>query len=107
MADRLPQQLGETVLQATYYAASGGGDRVRPGSILHVKNGNAATVTITMITPGTVDTDLAIADRTRTVTNATEGFLTVPRDQAYRDAAGMVALTWSVTSTVTFAVLTN
>jgi hypothetical protein len=108
MADRMPQTISETVLQATYHAPSGGaGDRVRPGSVLHVKNANAASVVITMVTPGTVDADLAIADRTRTVTNGTEAFLTVPKDRAYRDADGLVQLTWSVTSSVTFASLSR
>jgi hypothetical protein len=107
MADRSPQALGETVLNATYYAASGGGDRVRPGNILHIKNANASPTVLTMVTPGTVDGDLAIADRTRTVTNGTEAFIKVPRDTSYRDADGMVALSWSVTATVTFAVLAD
>jgi len=107
MADRTPQNFTETVLAPTYYAASGGGDRVYPGNVLHVKNGNAASVVITMVTPATVDGDLAVADRTRTVTNGTDAFVVVPRDPAYRDADNMVALSWSVTSSVTFAVLAH
>ncbi len=107
MADRGPQTFTETVMQATYYSASPGGDRVRPGNVLHVKNGNAAPVVITMVTPAVVDKDLAVADRTRTVTNGTEAFLGVPTDQACRDADKMVALSWSVTSSVTFAVLSR
>lgn len=107
MADRNAQSFTETVLQATYYAASAGGDRVRPGAVLHIKNGNAASTVLTMVTPATVDGDLAVADRTRTITNGTEVFLAVPKDQAYRDADGMVALTWSVTASVTFAVLSR
>lgn len=51
MADRGPQTFTETPLLATYYSASAGGDRVYPGSVLHVKNANAATVTLTMVTP--------------------------------------------------------
>jgi hypothetical protein len=107
MADRSPQTFTETVLQPTYHAASsGGGDRVRPGNILHIKNANAAPVTVTFVTPGTIDTDLAVADRTRgPIANGADGFLVVPRDQAYRDADGMVQVTWSVNASVTFAVL--
>jgi hypothetical protein len=108
MADRSPQTISTTPLVATYNAATSGGtgDRVPPGVTLHVKNANAATVTITMVTPGTVDTDLAVADRTRTVTNGTEAFLKIPTNAAYHDVDGMVQMTWSVTSSVTFAVLT-
>lgn len=105
MADRGSQNLTETVLVATYNTASAGGDRVRPGSILHIKNANASPTVLTMVTPGTVDGDLAIADRTRTITNGTEAFLVVPKNTVYQDADRMVALTWSVTATVTFAVL--
>jgi hypothetical protein len=107
MADRSPQTFTETVTAATYHAASGGGDRVRPGVVLHVKNANAAPTVLTMVTPATVDGDLAVADRTRTFPNATENFMVVPKDHAYRDGDGMVALSWSVTATVTFAVLSR
>lgn len=107
MADRSPQTFTEAVLLPTYHAASGGGDRVRPGVVLHIKNANVANTVLTMATPGTVDGDLAIADRTRTITAGTEPFLVVPKDQAYRDGDGMVALSWSVTATVTFAVLSR
>jgi hypothetical protein len=77
MADRSPQTISTTPLVATYVAPTSGGtgDRVSPGVTLHVKNANAATVTITMVTPGTVDTDLAVADRTRTVTLASRSSL--------------------------------
>jgi hypothetical protein len=109
MADRSAQAFTETVLAPTYYPPTSGGtgDRVRPGNVLHVKNANAAPTVITMVTPGTVDRDLAIADRSRTVPNGTEGFLVIPKDQAYRDADGMVQITWSVTASVTFAVLSR
>jgi hypothetical protein len=107
MADRSPQVFTETVLNATYHSASAGGDRVNPGVVLHIKNANAAPCVLTMVTPGVADGDLAIADRTRTVTNGTEAFLVVPKNQVYRDVDNMVALTWSVTSSVTFAVLSR
>lgn len=107
MADRSAQVFSESKLTATYYAASAGGDRARPGDILHIKNANASPSTLTFVTPGTVDGDLAIADRAVTITNATEPFIKVPKNQAYRDADGWVAMTWSVTASVTFAVLSD
>lgn len=109
MADRNPQTLAETILQPTYYpATSGAGDRVQPGSMLHIKNGNASAVTITFVTPGTVDGDLAIADRTRgPLAAGADGFIVVPRDPAYRDVDKLVQVTWSVTATVTFAVMSK
>lgn len=109
MADRSPQNLGETLLTPTYYpATAGAGDRVQPGAILHIKNANAAALTITFVTPGTVDVDLAIADRTRGPIGAgTDAFITVPKDPAYRDVDRLVQITWSVTSSVTFATMSK
>lgn len=107
MADRSPQAFSESPLQATYYAASPGGDRARAGNVLHIKNANVAATVLTMATPATVDVDLAVADRTRSIGAGTEVFLVVPKDQAYRDADNMVGLGWSVTSSVTFAVLSR
>lgn len=107
MADRSPQVFSEQKLTATYYTASAGGDRVRPGQILHIKNANAAPTVLTFVTPGTVDGDLAVADRTNSITNSTEVFIKTPRNQAFRDADGMVPLSWSVTASVTFAVLSD
>lgn len=107
MADRSPQVFSEAKLTATYYAASAGGDRVRPGQILHIKNANAAPTVLTFVTPGVVDGDLAVADRTNSITNATEVFIKTPKNQAFRDTDGMVPMTWSITATVTFAVLAD
>jgi hypothetical protein len=107
MADRSPQNLTETPLLATYNAASAGGDRVYPGSVLHVKNGNGSDTVLTLVTPAVVDNTLAVADRTYTITAGTQPFLVVPRNEAYRDADGLVAITWSVTASVTFAALSR
>ena len=96
-------------LNATYSAASGGGDRVSPGCTVHVKNGNASALTVTMVTPGTVD-GLAIADVTSNSIAATTGmaFFKIPLSSAYIDPAdGLVGLSWSVTSSVTFAAVSN
>lgn len=107
MTDRSPQAFTETALVATYYAAASTGDRVRPGSVLHIKNANVAATVLTMATPAVVDGDLAIADRTRSIAATSEAFLAVPKGTEYRDADGMVGLAWSVTATVTYAVLSR
>lgn len=94
-------------LAATYNAASAGGDRFAPGSIVHIKNTNAAILTATLDVIFVVDGNLVVADRTLTVPATTgERFWRVPNNEVYRDPAdGLVKATWSVTSGVTFAVI--
>jgi hypothetical protein len=108
MATYSPQAPDDHGLAANYNAAAGGGDRVPPGVLLHIKNTNAAVLTVTLTTPGTVAGDLAIPDRTFTVPATTgERFARLTPYDVYRDPAdGLVGLGWSVTSGVSFAVIT-
>lgn len=106
MATYTAQKPGSTGLAATYNAASGTGDRVPPGSLLHVKNANAAACNLTLVTPLVHDGDLTVADRVISVPATTgERFVRVPDNTLYRAADGLVDLSWSVTASVTFAVL--
>lgn len=107
MATVATQSIDLNGLDATYSAASGGGDKVTPaaGSFLHVKNGNAATCTVTIATPGTVG-GLAVADRTVAIPTADEAFILLDPSLYRNSADGKADVTWSVTATVTFAVLT-
>jgi hypothetical protein len=108
MATYAAQAIPKTGLNATYNAAAGGGDRVSPGVLVHVKNGNAAALTVTLVTLDTADGDLPVTDRACTAIAATTGqaFIRVPSGWPYVDPAdGLVGLSWSVTPTVTFAVL--
>lgn len=70
---------------------------------IHVKNGNAATCTVTVITPSTVD-GLAVADRTIAIlTTAEKEFVLSPSAYNQPDNAtdrGMVYLDFSVQSSV-------
>jgi hypothetical protein len=107
MATRATESVDTDGLAATYHAASAGGDKVAPSEscFLHVKNGGGSPVTVTLVTPGTVDS-LAITDRTVSVPATTgERFIKVPAS-IYRDPAdGLASITWSGTTSVTFAVL--
>lgn len=99
----------KTGLVPTVAAASAGGDKVVPGTRLHVINGSAAPITVTLVTPGTQDGDLAVGDRTFTVPNgvfpANFGVIDVP-SELYRNAAdGLASITWSASASVTFFVL--
>jgi len=104
MATVATQVAPVTGVAASYSAASAGGDKVSPGCILHVKNANAASTNVTIATPGTLQGDLAIADRVVTVANGAEKFIAITSD--YADPSdGLAAITWSVTASVTFAAI--
>ena len=93
-------------LGATYSAASAE-DKFVPGEgvILHVKNGGGSPCTVTLVTPGTVDS-LAVADRTVSVPAAGERFIAAPGDYyANRSDGGLATVQFSPTTSVTFAVL--
>lgn len=70
---------------------------------VHVKNGNAATLTVTILTPSTVD-GLAVADRAVTIlTTAEKEFVLPPAfyNQPDNDAdVGKVFMDFSVQSSV-------
>lgn len=89
----------------TYASASGGGDRFLPGDgvFMHIVNGSGSSITATLATPGTVD-GLAIADRAVAVPAGDSRLVTLPAD-TYRSSDGYGDVTWSATTTVTFAVL--
>ncbi|MDQ3760973.1 MAG: hypothetical protein M3460_04540 [Actinomycetota bacterium] len=105
MATRATETVDTDGLTATYHAASGGGDKVTPGAgvAIHVKNGSGGSINVTLATPGTVDA-LAIADRVVAVGAGAEGFIAVP--ELYRNPTdGLADITWSATTTITFAVI--
>lgn len=90
----------------TYYAATAL-DSVPPGSLLHIKNGSGVSVTPTWITPGVVDTDVAIGDPAGTAIAAgAAAFLRTPTDRNYVDPAdGLVDIAIAPFASVTFAVI--
>jgi uncharacterized cupredoxin-like copper-binding protein len=106
MATLSTQVIAQAGTAITFSNASAGGDQCATGSDvkLLVKNGAGSSMTVTLVTPGTVDGDLAIADRTVTVAaGATTG---IPVTDRYRDSAtGLASITYSSTTTVTVAVV--
>lgn len=90
--------------EATYNAASAGGDKVAPGDdvVLHVKNGSAGAITCTVVTPGKV-AGQDIGDVAVSVPAGGDRFIgpLVPRH--FEGSDGLVSVTWSATASVTFA----
>jgi hypothetical protein len=91
-------------ITAAVNLASAGGDQVRPGAILRVTNGSGASVDMTMVTPQSVDGDLAVADRTIAI--PASGSKYVAATTVYRNKAdNLVHIQWSLETSVTFEVV--
>lgn len=90
----------------TYNAAAAGGDKVPPGAdvVLHVKNGDASAHTVTVVTPGTV-AGQAIGDVAVSVPAGGERFIGPLTPRVFAGSDGKVDLTWSATTSMTFAAI--
>ncbi|MFH8369195.1 hypothetical protein [Streptomyces sp. NPDC018031] len=99
------QSVAVSGTQPTYAAAGASGDTAPVGDrlVLHVVNGSASTVTVTVATPGTVG-GLAIADAAQAVPAGGGAF--IPLSTVYRDpVTGRAAVTYSAATDVDVAVL--
>lgn len=97
-------QIGGTA--PTYNAASSGGDKVPPGdrTVLHVKNDSGSSIDCTIVTPGTV-LGQDISDVVVSVPASGERFAGPLPYQELAGDDGLVDVTWSATTSVTFAVV--
>lgn len=102
LATQVPPLAG---LAVNFVSAAGGGDTCLTGAgvVLLVKNGDASSHTVTLVTPGTVN-GLAIADRAIPVAaGATEA---IPVTADYRDpSTGRAAITYDAVTSMQVAVL--
>lgn len=106
MATLTTQNIDTDGLTPTYAAAAGGGDKMLPGDhdFLHVKNGGGSPITVTLVTPSTVDT-LAVDNRAVAVANGAEAMIKVT-SELYRDPTdGLASITYSGVTTVTVAAI--
>ena len=97
MATLVTQNISTSGILPTYVAATLAGDAMVADStsFLHVKNASAGVITVTLVTPATVDTTLAVGDRAVAVGIGSEQMIAVP-DSLYRDpATGLAAITYS------------
>ena len=86
---------------APTFAAPASSDTAQVGSTLIVKNGSGASITVTMVTPGNLPTGDAYPDKAYTVAAAGEAWIPVLSE--YRNTAGVAAVTFSATASVTAA----
>jgi hypothetical protein len=97
---------GLVLASGDFVQAGSGGDKsaVGDGVVLIVKNGDSSAHTVTMATPGTVDS-LAVADRAVAVAAGDTGY--IPVLDEYRDPSdGLAHFTYDATpSTLTVAVI--
>jgi hypothetical protein len=108
MATVPTQGLDSAGAVGTYVAATAGagGDRVAPGSLIHVKNRSGASINMTKGVAAKYDGDLTIPGRVIAIATGEAGDKFVPIGDAYRDPAdGLCLVTWSAVTSVTFAVV--
>lgn len=89
-----------------YVAADAGGDDcdTGPGVLLLVNNGDGSSHTVTLVTPGVVDGDLAVEDRAVVVPAG--GDTAIPVTHRYRDpATDRASITYDAVTSVTVAVI--
>lgn len=103
MAALASQQLAVGGTAPTYTAVASG-DTAATGNkrILHIRNRHTATITATIITPGTVQ-GIGIADPQLAVTAGNDGF--IPLDPVYAGADGRATINYDVVTATTSAVL--
>lgn len=109
MATYTAQAIPKTGLCPPTFNAAAATDRVPPDSVLFVKNGNAASLTVTLISVDNADGDLTVSDRAQTaIATTTQGIIYVPNRWPYVDPAdGLVGVQFSVQSSVTYAVVST
>lgn len=109
MALLTPQTVAKTGL-APVYSAVTASDTIAPvnGSklFLHVKNGNAAACTVTIVDGGTTPAGSVATNPTVSVPATTGDRMIGPLDPAFAaPATGLITVTYSVTPTVTAALV--
>lgn len=107
MATLVTQNISTAGIVPTYAAASGGGDAMVADatSFLHVFNASGGSITVTLVTPATVDTTLAVGDRAVVVAAGTNQMISVPAE-LYRDpTTGLASITYSGVTTLTVAAI--
>lgn len=109
MAILASQNVTRVGIAPAYAAAAAGGDRFTPGSetFLHVKNGSAGALTVTIATPRTDAYGNAIADTAVSVPAAGERMIGPFPAQGYGSVTdGLADITYSGVTSLTIGAFT-
>ena len=106
MATLTVQTSSRAGLEPSYASCAGGGDEfANTGKqVIHVKNGDVASKTVTIVTQSTVD-DLAVADRDVTIPAGEERIIGPFSTDFYNDSSDLAQLTYDAVTSLTIAVL--
>uniref|UniRef100_A0A6H1ZEH9 Uncharacterized protein n=1 Tax=viral metagenome TaxID=1070528 RepID=A0A6H1ZEH9_9ZZZZ len=104
MTDLTPQTIIRTGLAPTYGAANVDGHSIPNAGrmFLHVKNGSAVSVTVTVDTPGQVD-GLDVAQLAVAIAAGLERMIGPFPPGVYNQISGKIHVTFSAVTTVTLA----
>lgn len=101
------QSISRSGLNPTYSAAPADGHSVANGSgkkrFIHVKNGGGSPINVTVQTPLTIDTSLAVSDLVVAVPNAGERIIGPFPSEVYSQSDGSIYVDFSGVSSVTVA----
>lgn len=75
--------------------------------LLLVRNASGSSVTLTVVTPKTVDGNLAVADRTLAIAAGGTAAIGPFNSGVYNDTDGFVGISYSLETSVTVAVVTQ
>lgn len=105
MATVSTQSVTLTGTPIAFSPASGGGDKFTPddATVLLIKNGGGASITATIVTPWTGPAGLALADATVPVAAGAEVLVGAFAGPYWAGASGLADITWSSTTSVTWA----
>lgn len=102
LASQAPPAAGVAPTYAAADAAEGMQFTNSGNTIIHVKNGGAGALTVTVPTPGAVD-GLQLDDRTIAVPAGAERVVCLRNERLYRQADGSTHLNFSTGTSVTVA----
>jgi hypothetical protein len=104
MATLATQPVSRAGIVPAYAAAAAGGDKFAPGkdTLLHVKNGSAAAITVTIVTPKTTSYGSEIADNEVAVAAGSERLIGPFPYEHYADTDdGLGDITYSAVTSLT------
>lgn len=108
MSTLTPQTITPAGLSANYSAASAGGDKIQLAGaniFLHVKNGSASAITVTITTQANQYKGLTVPDRTVSVPASGDKMIGPIDPALHGDINQQASISYSATTSVTVAAI--